>query len=205
MKLRWNQVPGWFNFEDIYQEAVDLAPAEEAHFVEVGVLLGRSTLFLAEAIRRSGKKITLDAVDKFKFTTEGLETLKKKFAARHPDADLSRTSEIYQHLPSGHRATVTKVIDLSGLGDAIHLIESSGQEQAKKYEDESLDLVFVDAEHTYEDTRDLLVAYLPKMRPGGTLAGHDYHPDYPGVERAVREVLGSEHEVRGISFTWRKR
>lgn len=44
--LTWRQMPGWFNFDDIYQEAVDLAPATGARFVEVGVLLGKSILFM---------------------------------------------------------------------------------------------------------------------------------------------------------------
>ena len=40
--------------------------------------------------------------------------------------------------------------------------------------DGSLDFVFIDADHTYEAVAADIQAWWPKVRPGGTLAGHDY-------------------------------
>lgn len=37
-----------------------------------------------------------------------------------------------------------------------------------------LDFVFIDAEHTNSAVREDLGAWLPKIRPGGVLCGHDY-------------------------------
>ena len=50
-----------------------------------------------------------------------------------------------------------------------------------------LDFVYVDAEHTYEAVSEDLAAWWPLVRPGGTLAGHDY--DLPAVRRAVDEFF----------------
>lgn len=50
----------------------------------------------------------------------------------------------------------------------------------------SVDFVFIDADHRYEAVRADIAAYLPLVRPGGVLGGHDFH--WPGVERAVLEL-----------------
>lgn len=59
----WQDVPGWFDFIDIYSQAVDEAPKWGAYFVEVGTLLGKSTTAMAGLIRDSGKHIRLDSID----------------------------------------------------------------------------------------------------------------------------------------------
>lgn len=45
---------------------------------------------------------------------------------------------------------------------------------AKSIEDSSLDWVYIDTDHTYPTTRDELMLFSRKVRPGGILAGHDY-------------------------------
>lgn len=66
-----------------------------------------------------------------------------------------------------------------------------------------LDLVFIDADHSYDSCYNDIAAWLPRVRPGGVIAGHDYGPAFPGVEKAVREFPELEgHEVS--SFVWWK-
>ena len=58
----------------------------------------------------------------------------------------------------------------------------------------SLDFVFIDADHSYKGCKADLEAWLPKLKPGGLLAGHDFdNPEYPefGVATAVREFVAS--------------
>jgi hypothetical protein len=62
-------------------------------------------------------------------------------------------------------------------------------EAARQVPDESLDFVFIDAIHLYEDARADIAAWLPKLRSGGVLAGHDYTPQFRGVMRAVDEAI----------------
>jgi hypothetical protein len=45
---------------------------------------------------------------------------------------------------------------------------------AKTFEDESLEFVFLDASHEYEDVRDDIESWYPKVKRGGVLAGHGY-------------------------------
>jgi hypothetical protein len=53
---------------------------------------------------------------------------------------------------------------------------------------EPLDVVYLDADHSYESTVRALDVWQPHIRPGGIMAGHDYNPTaWPGVVRAVDE------------------
>lgn len=203
--ITWRQVPGWFNFDDIYQEAVDRAPARDASFIEIGVLFAKSTLFMAEAISRSGKQIAFNAVDIFACSPRALEDLVQKYRERCPNSDHSRLDELLALAGSlGHMGAVEHVIELSGLRRFVDLHRSRGQDHAGSHPDASLDFVYVDALHTYDDTAQILKAFLPKMRPGSIIAGHDYEPSYNGVVDAVRDVLGKKVEVRRLSFIWTK-
>lgn len=60
--LPWHKIPGWFDYKELYEEAVRSAK-DGYHFIEIGCHQGRSTAFMALEILRSGKKIKLDACD----------------------------------------------------------------------------------------------------------------------------------------------
>ena len=67
--------------------------------------------------------------------------------------------------------------------------------------DDSLDFVFIDGEHTYDCVKQDIGLWLPKVRVGGLLCGHDYdgkgdHHGGFGVKRAVDEVL-----AEGMGYT----
>jgi hypothetical protein len=61
---------------------------------------------------------------------------------------------------------------------------------ARNFEDGSIDTCFIDANHTGDFPKKDIAAYLPKMKKGGVMAGHDF--DAPDVERAVREAFGDK-------------
>lgn len=61
---------------------------------------------------------------------------------------------------------------------------------------QSLDLVFIDANHAYETVRQDIEAWLPIVRNGGIISGHDYGV-YPGVARAVNEVFKKVQRLLG--------
>ena len=59
----------------------------------------------------------------------------------------------------------------------------------------SLDAVYLDAVHTYDDTVSAISRWQPKIKPGGILCGHDFASYYPGVVQAIRESLGEPHRA----------
>jgi hypothetical protein len=197
MKTPWHQIPGWFDFHDLCREVVERAPETGAHFVEVGVFLGRSTSFLLDTIELSGKKIALDSIDSFGWGNPTVLTMMDKcladgFSLFAPPAWLR--TELAKGTPQ--LEIVRRLVDRV----AFNPVVASGQEHAKTYADASLDYVWIDTAHTYEDTETMLRAYIPKMKPSGVIAGHDHTPNFPGVVCAVKDVLGNKARQLGCSF-----
>lgn len=73
-------------------------------------------------------------------------------------------------------------------------------EVASKYADGSLDFVFIDADHVYECIRKDIDAWLPKVRRGGIIAGHDFCNEFNGVIRAVTETFPRWTVWRGTDY-----
>lgn len=167
--VTWKDVPGWFDFGDIYAEAVAEA-RPDAHFVEVGAAFGRSACFMGEAIRASGKPIRFDVIDAW------------------GDAQVRRDFE------ANTRACGVRNYILPWWG--------TWEEFVPRFRLAECDLVFLDADHSYKATAAAIWAWLPKVRPGGVLAGHDFTDEHPGVIRAVAELLPGAVR-RGSSFFWR--
>jgi len=190
-------IEGWFNFSEIYQEAVEAAPQEGAHFVELGVLKGASTSYMASLIYDSKKNIRFDAVDWFKGSEEH-KTMSGVFPAGLDD-ETTRTAWLYELAKSN----LKPAIDLG----IVNLVKKSVKEAIVEYPDQSLDFVYHDAGHEYEDLMEELPVIWKKIKPGGYLAGHDYSNwGFIGVSRAVNlfaERAGRLHVTfRSGEDTW---
>ena len=71
----------------------------------------------------------------------------------------------------------------------LQIVEDSTK-AADRFENTSVDMVYIDAEHTYEAVKSDLTAWLPKTKK--IISGHDYkHGDFPGCSRAIDEFFTS--------------
>jgi len=76
-------------------------------------------------------------------------------------------------------------------------------EAARFIPDNSLDFVYIDAEHRYFGIRADIDAWLPKVKKGGIIGGHDYdYPIRPGVKEAVDEVFGNRVNLHDSQNDW---
>ncbi len=67
---------------------------------------------------------------------------------------------------------------------------------ANDFADQSIDMIFIDANHTYEGVKADILAWLPKVKIGGLITGHDYMPNtWQEVIQAVDEILGTPVEI----------
>ena len=59
------------------------------------------------------------------------------------------------------------------------------------FEDNSVDLVFIDGNHKYDWVTNDITCYWSKIKVGGIMAFHDYDREkaFPGVKRAVDEFI----------------
>jgi len=72
----------------------------------------------------------------------------------------------------------------------VHLVKKTSLEAAKDYDDEELDFVFIDGDHSYQNVKEDIHLWLPKIKVGGYLAGHDFSLEWFSVVRAVEDTIG---------------
>lgn len=91
--------------------------------------------------------------------------------------------------------------------DRRTVLAMSSADASQAVQDGTLDFVFIDADHSYEGCSADIAAWLPKVKAGGLICGHDYdHPEYTkfGVKRAVDE-FAAKHGLTidlGDNMTW---
>ncbi|TSC86766.1 MAG: hypothetical protein G01um101416_620 [Microgenomates group bacterium Gr01-1014_16] len=69
------------------------------------------------------------------------------------------------------------------------LIQKSSMDAVKEIPDESLDFVFIDADHKYASVKRDITEWTKKVRPGGIVAGHDYYVFYHSRNRGVIDAV----------------
>lgn len=60
---------------------------------------------------------------------------------------------------------------------------------SKLFEDEFFDFVFIDADHSYPGVFDDIVSWVPKVKLGGLITGHDINLE--SVRNAVADTIGN--------------
>lgn len=84
--------------------------------------------------------------------------------------------------------------------DRVRLIKAFSKDAATIYPDKYFDFVFIDATHDEESVIDDNTLWLPKVKPGGYLCGHDYGC-WEGVTKAVDKMFAGRVEF-DADFTW---
>jgi predicted O-methyltransferase YrrM len=78
----------------------------------------------------------------------------------------------------------------------IKKIKDSSSNASNMFQDKSLDFVYIDAAHDYENVKKDILAWLPKVKNGGYIAGHDYRYDPNiGVYEAVNDIFVEEYKI----------
>lgn len=85
------------------------------------------------------------------------------------------------------------------------MIKKSSIEAAKDCSDKSLDFVYIDASHDYENVKADIAAWTPKAAK--LICGHDYNGRLDkkgvwGVKRAVDEAFGEENVIVRRGLVW---
>jgi predicted O-methyltransferase YrrM len=75
---------------------------------------------------------------------------------------------------------------------------------AARYRDGEFDLVYLDGDHSFAAVCEDIRTWMPKVRPGGWLTGHDYCELTEGVRRAVDQCLPRPMVFADTSWAVRK-
>lgn len=162
MKHFNQNLTGWFTFERLYRDMAKNLP-DSSTIVEVGVYEGKSFGYLLCEMVNAGKQFNITAVDSFTFTGKNGKSILDNFIENMKPVD--------------------------GL---YKIIKDLSWNAASNFEDESIDFAFLDADHIYTSIKKDILAWLPKIKKGGIIAGHDYCNEHPGVIQAVDEIFGEK-------------
>jgi len=69
------------------------------------------------------------------------------------------------------------------------IIKKWSMDAVKAFEDESLDFVFIDGNHTFEYVTNDIAEWSKKVRKGGIISGHDYFRSVSGIYIHVKDVV----------------
>lgn len=174
------EIPGWFSYSKIYDYFVDNAK-DGTRIVEIGSWFGKSTKYLLDKIKESGKNITLEVVDTFKGTSN--EQI-------HLDIVGKYDNDIYQHF-----------YDNIELNDKIIVHKNYSNDSAELFQTNSIDFIMIDGDHSYEGVTTDIKNYFYKVKQGGTMTGDDYNV-FDGTTKAVNEYFLGAHTLYGNNLNW---
>lgn len=178
MNEYYKQVDGWFDYEDFYRDMAYHLPVGGT-FVEIGVWAGRSLLFFLSCLQSLEKEANVFAVD----TWEGSawEPHHKELIAEKYNGD------IHKHFLDN--------LEKAGFIDKVIVLKNYSEIASWSFADNSIDLCFIDASHTYEEVTKDINAWYPKVCKGGIISGHDI--DHEPVRKAVTDIIPNFDITRG--------
>lgn len=174
-------VPGWFDdaFREFYADVLGtLGPGSRV--CEVGAWLGRSTAFLAVEAKPGTEIYVVDTWDGSPDEPEHMENIR------------GHGEPLYQRFLTN--------MARGGVLGRLCPIRMESTRAAGLFPDGYFDLVFIDAQHSYEAVKADVLTWRPKVKAGGILAGHDYGRGHPGVMAAVDELCPARR-VRGTVWS----
>jgi hypothetical protein len=162
----------WFTYPNLYKDMVKKYSDGDT-FVEVGAWKGKSTAYICVELANANKKIDFFVVDTWNGSAE-----------HKANPEITNLYDIF-------------ISNMKSLENFYHPMRMTSLEAAEKFADNSIDFIFIDASHEYQDVYNDLKAWYPKLKNGGIMAGHDYYPKQPtwgGVHKAVNELFPNFHQ-----------
>jgi len=98
-------------------------------------------------------------------------------------------------------------IKFSGVTEKIIVLEMDSNLAATKFEENTLNFIFLDAQLSKEQMENDLEVWYPKLKSGGILSGHDWFSDgvkLPTLEFREKNNIKSKMSVFDNTFVWIK-
>lgn len=149
-----------FTASKLYQMGVTNC-RENGTVIEVGSWVGQGLAFLAVEAANVTKNISVISIDAFLGNPYSGEIERK-----------DTQWEVFRR-------------NLASVWKDLFVIKSRSHLAAEFFADDSVDFVFIDADHSLEAVRLDLAAWWPKVCSGGIFSGHDYR--HPPVKQALDE------------------
>jgi len=179
-----------------------IAELRPGRIIEVGSWLGWSAISMARACRRHG--VDCDEIvcvdtwlgnDRHIIAVDAAGTIHQ--------SSVSPLLRRHHGYPRLYETFLANVIH-TGCQDLITPFPASSDVAASVLRTIALpaDLIYIDANHTYESVSADLATWWPLISPGGVLMAHDYTPSFPGSVRAIDEFSERHRLQRYLHRDW---
>lgn len=177
-KKTWKDIEGWFNFSDLYSNMVKkYKNHNDVVFVEIGTWVGKSIAYLATEVKNNNSKIKIYGIDNF------IGTINNKLS------DISK-----ERFNGDFYDVFLQNMEDCDLKEYITPIRKPSLEAVKEFEDNSIDFLFIDGDHSYNAVIKDINAWYRKVKRGGVMAGHDL------PQRGVTQALNEFTKANNITY-----
>lgn len=165
MEHFYKEIATWPDSDPLKLFSFIISKSKSGEFVEIGSWMGCSAVCMAVEIINANKPIKIHCIDHWKGSPE----------------HQSYPSEVLNSLFSEFKKNIIPVRSVI----EIHQMQST--EASMLFEDNSLQFVYIDANHSYESVTQDILHWLPKVKRNGFIGGDDFN--LQGVRRSVEENL----------------
>lgn len=169
--------------EDILADIINLFKFQQV--VELGVFDGYTAMTILEKC----PQVQYFGVDKWAHPDT--------YQCLAPRGEESRRVYGVVDMPALYQLTLKNIEPYK---DRATLILETTLEASNKFENNSIDLVFIDADHSYEGVKADILAWAPKVKMGGIVSGHDF--SWVGVRKAIEECLSINQITTFTDDVW---
>ena len=174
MKYTTNKEQTWMRdqvgTEGLLDLIKELGDNSNKTMIEIGSFVGESTVMFAQSFKK------VIAIDPFM----------AGYDEKDPTSYLFEFDNVYQ-----------TYLDRITIYSNIQTIIETSDDAVKELNSETYDFIYIDGLHTYEGVKTDITNYLPLVKKGGVIGGHDYTniAHLVGVYKAVNEMFGTPDKV----------
>jgi|TARA_B100001758_G_scaffold245247_1_gene257933 predicted O-methyltransferase YrrM len=150
--------------------------------IEIGSFLGESTMMFASSFLFD----RIFCIDPFEGEEEALKVCGKNW---------KQVKEEFKRNTSYWKGSGMKFGDVK-----IHHYEDYSYNVVDEFRNNSIDFIYIDGNHDYQEVKNDILSYLPKLKMDGFIAGHDY--ENGDVSKAVSEIFKGQPLQLFSDNTW---
>ena len=173
-EFRGHKILGWTSDAQVAWYNKLVKKVNGGVIVEVGVYGGHTLLGISDVCAENNNKL---------FGIDPWEKLEKPNGQTW-DGDRQERLKYFQGVLKDVRENLVKIIEIESLNH-IELIHGFSPAEASRFDNESIDLVFIDGSHCYDAVMADLKGWHTKIKPDGKICGDDFV--WPEVARAIRD------------------
>ncbi len=171
MKHFYENIHGFFNHshKELFDTVLSKSPTNGT-WVEIGSFIGKSIAYIYCESLNQNKNYEFHTVDPF---------------LSHPE-----TSNFYRSFNiDGNNLFNEFLKNIEPIKDKIKYYKSTSVEVSKKFNNESVDVIYIDGAHDYDSVKADIDSWYPKMKKTGIMAFDDYLSPHIGLKKAVDDFI----------------